>query len=569
MFKKIMALLLALMLVLGTASVAYATGAEPEQPGTETEEPEPQPEPEPEPAVYTVTFDTDGGSAVDSQSVTEGETAAQPADPVREGYVFDGWFADAGRETAFDFSVPVYADLTVYAGWTESALPVIVDVTVTFDSAGGSPVATQTIRSGEKAIPPTNPVREGYTFRGWELDGVGYDFSEPVESNITLLAVWEEDKPDVTYTVTFQTNGGSAVSDQIVTEGNTPVRPADPTRDGYTFDGWFTDSGLAIAFDFSKPVTGNNTVYARWKPISVQPVTPTSVDIRLSYLSIECGELHPAFSPDIYSYTVYVTADQENRSCRILCDTLSHEARVEAEGPRTVGNTDVVRKVRVAGGGRYAEYTVVVHVLTFRERIWDDELYSITDRPNTSVLPGTFTVGQITINGEKVSAAQSTDGQMLLVQFTSQADGSGSHWYRYEQASGKLYPVSIVEVDRDHFIRMDEGSELLYGSEAGVGTFYVYNPDTGEITYQTKDYDELSVQLIPSVVEKNAPNWPIVIALGAWGAIATAAAYYLLRRSRREKKKSVYFRPVFSAEADSAAPGSSEAESAEPKGETP
>ena len=105
-----------------------------------------------------------------------------------------------------------------------------------------------------------------------------------------------------------------------------------------------------------------------------------------------------------------------------------------------------------------------------------------------------------------------------------------------------------MQVNREHYILVDEGKSLLYGSEAGVGTFYVYDRESGQITYQTKDYDELSVNLIPTVIEKTFPGWPVTIALIAWGVLATAAAVYLLRRSRREKKKSVYFRPVFSAE---------------------
>lgn len=545
MCKKFLALLLALVLAMGVVGVAWATGSEPEQPGEEVTEPG---EETPDPAAYTVSFHTGEGSTVESQTVTEGETAAPPADPVREGYTFDGWFADEALTEPFDFATPVYADMTLYAAWTEIAPPPVpvAEFTVTFDADGGSEVSAQTVVGGDTAERPEDPVREGYIFLNWVLDGVAYDFDTPVDSDITLLAIWEEDHEGKTYTVSFDTGEGSGVESQTVAWGETAARPGDPARSGWTFDGWFVDAALAVPYDFASPVTGDITLYARWKVVA--PVNPTSVDIRLSYLSIECGELRPAFSPDVYSYTVYVTADQENRSCRILCDTISHDARVEAEGSQTVGSTDVVRKIRVAGGGRYAEYTVVVHVLTFRERLWDGQLYSITDRPNTSMLPGTFTVGQITINGEKVSAAQSTDGQLLLVQFTSQADGTGSYWYRYEQDRRQMYPVSIVEIDREHYIRVDEGNTLLYGSEAGVGTFYVYDPNTGEITYQTKDYDELSVNLIPTVIEKTFPGWPVTIALIAWGVLATAAAFYLLRRSRHSKKKSVYFRPVFSAD---------------------
>lgn len=66
----------------------------------------------------TVTFVPNGGSAVDEQTVSEGERAKRPADPTREYYRFTGWFADSGLKTAYDFSRPVEGDLTLYAGWT-------------------------------------------------------------------------------------------------------------------------------------------------------------------------------------------------------------------------------------------------------------------------------------------------------------------------------------------------------------------------------------------------------------------------------------------------------------------
>ncbi|MBQ2062675.1 MAG: InlB B-repeat-containing protein [Oscillospiraceae bacterium] len=554
MFKKLLGLLLALLLVLGTvgtAGVAFATGTETDPPGEETTQPgeEPEPEPEPEPSVYTVTFESNGGSAVDAQSVTENETADRPTDPEREGFTFDGWFADADLSEPFDFSAPVTADITVYAGWTENALPVPETVTVIFDSDGGSDVPSQTVTSGETIVRPDDPTREGYRFLGWSLDDAPFDFSTPIESNLILTALWEEEivipEPQ-TFTVIFEVNGGSAVAQQTVTENETAVRPTDPVRAGYTFSGWFSDAGLINPFDFSAPVTADAIAFAKWTQNSPPPAT--KVDTRLNWLEIECGQLHPAFSPDIYSYTVYVTPEQENRSCRVLCDTFSSDAHVDAEGPQTVGKSDVVRKLTVSGGGRRAEYTIIVHVITPQEMLLDGEFYSITDRPATSGLPGTFTVGQITMNGEKISAAQSTDGQMLLVQFTSQTEGAEPLWYRYEESTKRLYPASVVEINREKYILVDQGNSLLYGSEAGVGTFYVYNQETKEWVYQTKDYDELTVQPIPTVIEKEFPGWPLTITLGVWSLAASAAVFLLYRRSKQQKKKSVYFRPYFSAE---------------------
>lgn len=69
------------------------------------------------PSTYTVTFNTDGGSAVASQTVTSGAKATKPADPAKEGFTFDGWYKDAAFTTAFDFNTVINSDVTVYAKW--------------------------------------------------------------------------------------------------------------------------------------------------------------------------------------------------------------------------------------------------------------------------------------------------------------------------------------------------------------------------------------------------------------------------------------------------------------------
>lgn len=66
------------------------------------------------------------------------------------------------------------------------------------------------------------------------------------------------------YTVSFNSNGGSAVVNQVVEDGKTVSKPADPTREGYTFAGWYTSEDATQAYDFSKGVTGNLTLTARW-----------------------------------------------------------------------------------------------------------------------------------------------------------------------------------------------------------------------------------------------------------------------------------------------------------------
>ena len=112
---------------------------------------------------------------------------------------------------------------------------------------------------------PAAPSREGYTFDSWQkTTGEG--------NTITYTAKWTA--IPATYTVTFDSQGGSAVNDQTVTEGQTITEPAAPTRDGYTFAGWFTETSGGSQWNFNDPVNKSMTLYAKWTEITPDP-TPT------------------------------------------------------------------------------------------------------------------------------------------------------------------------------------------------------------------------------------------------------------------------------------------------------
>jgi uncharacterized repeat protein (TIGR02543 family) len=144
-------------------------------------------------------------------------------------------------------------------------LPGITTYTVTFDSNSGSSVPSQEVPSGGKAtLPVPAPTRSGYTFAQWCSDSglnTAFDFANTtITEPTTIYAKWL-----VNYTVDFESNGGSGVSSQTVPDGNTATEPTVPTRTGYTFGGWFADSGLTPpAFSFSTPITVNRMLYAMW-----------------------------------------------------------------------------------------------------------------------------------------------------------------------------------------------------------------------------------------------------------------------------------------------------------------
>ena len=225
---------------------------------------------------YTVRFDTAGGSSVPEQAIDHGQKVTEPAAPTREGYTFTGWLLD-GRP--FDFTTSVTGDLTLTAGWQENEPPAPVTHTVTFDSAGGSAIPAQTVTDGAVAIDPGVPLRDGYKFTGWLLDGEPFDFSTPITGDITLVAGWEESEEPapVLHAVTFDDGTGSTVTVNVQ-DGETVQEPAAPERDGYEFTGWLLNGE---PYDFSTPVTGDITLVAGWEQAEEpDPATTFTVSFR-------------------------------------------------------------------------------------------------------------------------------------------------------------------------------------------------------------------------------------------------------------------------------------------------
>ena len=128
-------------------------------------------------ANYTVTFDTDGGSAVDSQPVAYGGQAAAPAAPAKTGYTFAGWYLEGEK---FNFNTPVTKDMTLTARWTAN------QYTITFDTDGGSAIEPITQDYGTAITAPAAPTKSGYTFAGWPPE---IPATMPAE-NLTVTAQW-------------------------------------------------------------------------------------------------------------------------------------------------------------------------------------------------------------------------------------------------------------------------------------------------------------------------------------------------------------------------------------------
>ena len=333
-----LATVLALSPVVAPVATAFAADGNTET-GTEAQDAE----------THTVTFwnETSYDDMTDAtpylvETVEHGKTHPRPDDPpARDGYKFEAWYSDKECTQRYNFRA-VKADTDVYAGWTkdptvtyylspESKEPfytVTVDLDLSpdeqrellnksaafehldveipegyefdgfyttpdysgskFTNFGGvkedttlyvkfkqTPVVTydfqlegvedQTVDVylGDYADPMTYDGNEGNVIAGWYTDPgctEEYDFTEPVMGDMTLYAKWV-----VARSVTFD-DGVDGNEDVVLTVADgEPVRePDDPTREGYEFAGWYADEDCTVAYDFTKPVTGDMTLYAKW-----------------------------------------------------------------------------------------------------------------------------------------------------------------------------------------------------------------------------------------------------------------------------------------------------------------
>ena len=164
----------------------------------------------------------------------------------RKGYTQVGWSTVDGGEKVYGFE-DVYTKneaLTLYPVWNTNKY------TITFDTNGGSEIAPITQDYGTEITAPADPTRKGYTFKGWDKE---IPETMPAD-NITVKAQWEINQ----YTIAFDTNGGSEIAPITQDYGTEITAPDNPTRKGYTFNGWDKEIPEAMPAE-------NITVKAQWE----------------------------------------------------------------------------------------------------------------------------------------------------------------------------------------------------------------------------------------------------------------------------------------------------------------
>ena len=198
----------------------------------------------------------------------------------KKGYDFTGWYdMTTGQKVSDDaeytFTVEMNTSLIAhFAKNGETPDPQLKEWTVTFKGSDGEIIAGVKVEDGKKVARPENdPVKEGYKFIGWFVDGKEFDFNTEIKGNLVIEARFEKnDTPTPQpgeWTVTIN---GQTVT---VKDGETLARPADPVKEGYKFIGWFVDGK---EFDFNTPITGNLKIEARFEKLPTPEPNPDKND---------------------------------------------------------------------------------------------------------------------------------------------------------------------------------------------------------------------------------------------------------------------------------------------------
>jgi uncharacterized repeat protein (TIGR02543 family) len=158
----------------------------------------------------------------------------------------------------------------MHAQWrTEDETPP-AQYTLTFDTHGGSAVAAITADAGTAVSKPADPTRSGYTFTGWfsaETGGTLYPWPHSLSANITMHAQWRAagETPPTQNTRTIVSQRGSPAAAINPSEGTAVSKPADPSRSGYTFTGWFGAETGGTLYTWPHSLSANITMHAQWQ----------------------------------------------------------------------------------------------------------------------------------------------------------------------------------------------------------------------------------------------------------------------------------------------------------------
>ena len=226
----------------------------------------------------------------------------------------------------------------------------------TFDPDNGEPTVTKFIDNDKNSkftelVP--EPTKENYTFAGWYNGNEKFDFTTVPTGDVTLTAKWTAND----YYVSFVTEHGDPPTSQNVKYNGTANDPGKLSEDGYTFIGWYTDDTYDTEFDFTQPITGNTTVYAKWTAndyevsfITEHGKTPTSQNVKYNGTATNPGEL----TEDGYTFIGWY-ADEAHKTKFDFSTPITSDTKVYAKWEKNAPVLPDTYALNVSGAFVYVD----------------------------------------------------------------------------------------------------------------------------------------------------------------------------------------------------------------------
>ena len=196
---------------------------------------------------YTITYVLDGGTNSNLNPATYTIVDfVEFKNPTKEGYIFDGWYFDLNDsvDAKVEFTFNDHEDLVLYARW-------IKIITITFND-GNSVIKTINVHNGDILEFPEEPQKDHYTFDGWYIgeEKISLDALTKIDNSVELVAKWIVDTYEVSY---FIVGNQKPIEIERVDYNSLANGPkANLERDGYYFDGWYTNEACTDSFDLTK-----------------------------------------------------------------------------------------------------------------------------------------------------------------------------------------------------------------------------------------------------------------------------------------------------------------------------
>ena len=428
--------------------------------------------------VSTITFESNGGSPVNSISNVEGTAISAPVAPTKEHYTFAGWYSDAALKNAYSFATQPAEDITLYAKWT----PVVYEIEYVLNGGTNSEnnVVEYTV---EDKIELYAPSKVGYTFIGWFTDAeftssVVTELKVGTSGKITLYAHYSINQ----YTISFESNGGTSVSAITQNYATSVTAPEAPSKNGYTFAGWYSNASLTSKYTFFTMPAEDITLYAKWDlanyniaynlnggtnnagnpatytitsaKITLKAPTKTGYSFAGWYTDAECTDVITEIASGSYGvvelfakwtateYTItYVTADGATHS-NILTYTIETDLTTLADATlkgHAFGGwyTDdsYATAVTTVAGGEIGHKTVYAKFTANTYNVWLDgnEEASCVVSFNLNGAEGTIASQTVTPTATlKYPTVPTRDGYVF------------AGWYNNENCTGSLYDFTAV-----------------------------------------------------------------------------------------------------------------------------